>query len=422
MRYIADLHVHSYYSRATSRALDLDSLYHWAQIKGIDVVGTGDFTHPAWREEIREKLVCMGNGFFKLKERASSAFLPEGMHPEDRAIYFCLSTEVNCIYRYEGRVYKSHHLIYVPDFSTAEKLSRRLSAFGDLAADGRPTLTMSAHQLLEIVLSISPRAHLIPAHIWTPWFAILGSRSGYDSVAACFRDLTPHIFALETGLSSDPAMNWRWSVLDRYAMVSNSDAHSPSKLGREATLFHTDMCYDALFQALKTKKGFSGTLEFFPEEGKYHLDGHRNCKVSFRPDETRERGGICPICKRALTIGVLHRVDRLSDRARAHQPADAPSFRYIVPLPEIIAEITGRGVKTKCVEGIFMKIIHLFGNEFFFLLEAPIADIASKMGDHYALAISNLREGKVVRDAGYDGLYGRIHLYQQTLQRKLELL
>lgn len=413
MRYIADLHVHSHYSRATSKDLNLAGLYTWAKIKGIDVVGTGDFTHPAWYQELRAHLTPLGNGFYKLKnERGMEAF-SLGMTPQAREVCFCLTVEVCCIYHYGGKLRKSHHVICVPDLETAARLNKRLERFGNLAADGRPILKLSARDLLEIVLETSPHAHLIPAHIWTPWFAILGSRSGYDSVQACFRDLTPHIFALETGLSSDPAMNWCWTDLDRYTMVSNSDAHSPRNLGREANLLETELSYEAMFKAFKTREGFLGTLEFFPEEGKYHLDGHRNCNVCLSPKETMRYKGICPVCKKPLTVGVLHRIYLLSDREKPAQPMGMPSFTHIIPLPEIISEMVGKGVKTKTVMSAYIKAINMFGSEFGILREVPIEDIEKKLGVRYGTAIRRLREGRVVRQAGYDGVYGTISLFAE---------
>ena len=403
MEYIADLHLHSHYARATSRDLDLETLHKWARIKGIDVVGTGDFTHPAWYATLKERLVEAGNGFFRLRKEPSDISWAAG-----RKVYFCLSVEVCCIYHYGGKLRKSHHIIFVPDLGSAALLNKRLAPYGNLAADGRPILKLSARDLLEIVLTVSEYAYLIPAHIWTPWFSILGSRSGYDSVQACFRDLTPYIFALETGLSSDPAMNWQWSRLDRYTMVSNSDAHSPRNIGREANLLSTRLSYKAMFEAFKTRKGFLGTLEFFPEQGKYHLDGHRKCNVCLRPAETLDIGVRCPACERPLTVGVLHRVHLLADREKALQPKSAPDFTHIIPLPEIISQVVGRGVKTKTVDNLYVQAIKTFGNEFDILRKVPLSSIEKKLGILYAKAIEGVRKGNVKRDAGYDGVYGKI--------------
>ncbi|OJW67198.1 MAG: DNA helicase UvrD [Candidatus Amoebophilus sp. 36-38] len=407
MRYIADLHVHSHYSRATSRTLNLETLHQWATIKGIHVVGTGDFTHPKWLQELQEKLISDGNGFYKLKNPP-----PRLMSVQPIDIRFCLSTEVSCIYKDANKLRKNHSLLFAPDLETVAKINTKLSKIGNLAADGRPILGLSARNLLEIVLEASDRAYLIPAHIWTPWFSVLGSKAGYDSVEMCFKELTPYIFALETGLSSDPAMNRRLSALDRYTMVSNSDAHSPKNLGREANIFDTACTYDALFEALKTQKGFLGTFEFFPQEGKYYLDGHRNCGICFDPSMTLAHHGICPICGKPLTIGVLHRVVDLADREQPISPTDTTGFEYIIPLPEIIAEINGIGVASKKVQKQFAHIIKTFGNEFTFLQETPIQDIKQQAGPIYAEAISRLRKQQVLRQPGYDGVYGTIHLFQ----------
>ena len=411
MRYIADLHVHSHYSRATSKDLNLESLYQWAQIKGIDVVGTGDFTHPQWFQELQTKLVPDGNGFFRLKHPPQAPALP-GLKHQARDVRFCLTTEISSIYKQGDRVRKNHNLLYAPDLETVAKINTKLATIGNLKADGRPILGLPARDLLEIVLEASDRAYLIPAHIWTPWFSTLGSKAGYDSIEACFRDLTPHIFALETGLSSDPAMNWKLSALDRYTLVSNSDAHSPQKLGREANLFDTTLTYDAMFEALKTQQGFLGTLEFFPEEGKYHMDGHRKCGVCMEPTTTQAYKGLCPACGKPLTVGVLHRVEELADRPQPQQPQDAANFEYLIPLPEIVAEIKGMGTGTKGVLQQFRQVIGQFGNEFAFLREALLEDIQKHLGPVYAEAIRRLRHQQVDPKPGYDGLYGVIHVFQ----------
>ena len=412
MLYIADLHVHSPYARATSKYLSLESLYQWAQIKGIDVVGTGDFTHPAWFNKLQEGLVTDGSGFYQLKTPPKTCFWPE-IKPKPIDVRFCLSTEISCIYKHKQRVRKGHYLVYAPDLATVQAINKHLGKVGNLEADGRPILGISARDLLETLLNISDRIHLIPAHAWTPWFSVFGSKSGYDSIEACFEELSSHIFALETGLSSDPAMNWQVSKLDRYTMVSNSDAHSPQNLGREASLFDTACAYDALFEAIKTKKGFRGTLEFFPQEGKYHLDGHRLCKVCLTPSQTKAHKGICPVCHRPVTIGVLNRVLTLADRNQPKQPCDAPGFEYIVPLPEIIAQIVQKGVKTQAVQRAFMRIINHFGNEFTFLRHVPVDIIQQQLGRVYALAVERLRTGLVTLTPGYDGQYGIVKLIEE---------
>ncbi|MEM7383230.1 MAG: UvrD-helicase domain-containing protein [Bacteroidota bacterium] len=407
MYYVADLHVHSHYSRATSKDLNLASLYQWANIKGIDVVGTGDFTHPQWFQTLQEELVPDGTGLYQLKNPP-----PQLCRGRTIDVRFCLTTEVSSIYKQGDKVRKNHNLLYAPDLETVAKLNAKLATIGNLAADGRPILGLPSRDLLEIVLESSDQAYLIPAHVWTPWFSTLGSKSGYDSIEACFRDLTSHIFALETGLSSDPAMNRRLSALDRYTMVSNSDAHSPKNLGREANLFDTSLTYDAMFRALKTQQGFLGTLEFFPEEGKYHMDGHRSCGVCLDPSTTQQHKGLCPTCGKALTIGVLHRVVALADRQEPQKPKHAADFAYIIPLPEIIAEIKGAGVGSKEVQKQFQRIIGLFGDEFAFLRATPIEEIRKQLGTIYAEAIRRLRNQQITPSPGYDGLYGAIRIFQ----------
>jgi len=411
MFYIADLHIHSHYAQATSKFLNLETLYQWAKLKGIHVIGTGDFTHPAWLNELQEKLAPDGSGFFRLKNPPSAPALP-GLKVQDIDVRFCLSAEISCVYTYDGIVRKNHHLVYAPDFETVIRLNKRIAHAGDLAADGRPTISLSSRDLLEIVLEVSPRAHFVPAHVWTPWFSTLGSRGGYDSVQACFRDLTTHIFALETGLSSDPDMNRQWSELDQYTMLSNSDAHSPQKIGREATVFDTELSYDALFNAIKTGKGFGGTYEFFPEEGKYFRDGHRNCGISFTPQESKAHKGICPVCGRLLTIGVLNRVEKLVDRPTAVPPAGTAGFKYIIPLPEILSELNGVSAESKKVQEAFLAVLSVFGNEFNILNEVPVQDI-SRFHPLLGEGIRRMRHQQVQRIAGYDGVYGVIRLFSE---------
>lgn len=410
MRYFADFHLHSYHSRATSKDLNLESLYQWAKIKGINVIGTGDFTHPAWIQELEEKLEPIGNGLFRLKNPPKGQGLP-GIKTRNIDVFFCLSTEISSIYKYGEKVRKNHNIVLAPDFEAAKKMNARLSTIGNLASDGRPILGLPSRDLLEIVLETSSDAHLIPAHVWTPWFSTLGSNAGYDSIEECFRDLSEHIFALETGLSSDPAMNWKLSALDKYALVSNSDAHSPQKLGREANIFDTEISYYAMFEALKTKKGFLGTYEFFPEEGKYHMDGHRKCNISLEPQESLKLNNICPKCGKPLTIGVLHRVAKLADREMPQKPEDSPGFEYIIPLPEIIAEFTGTAPATKTVQQTFTQIISLFGNEFDLLHTIPVDEIKSKSGELLAEAIRRVRSHEVKPQGGYDGEYGVISVF-----------
>ena len=414
MRFHADLHVHSKYSRATSRDLDLEHLAHWAARKGVGLVGTGDFCHPAWQAELKEKLVPAEPGLFRLRddvEKAVQATLPASCRASVR---FMLEVEISTIYKKGDKTRKIHHLIYAPDFPTVERISARLAKIGNIASDGRPILGLDSRDLLEITLESVPGAYLVPAHIWTPWFAALGSQSGFDSIADCYGDLSPHIFAVETGLSSDPPMNWRVSFLDRYRLTSNSDAHSPGKLGREATTFDCEMDYFALRRALETGDGYVGTVEFFPEEGKYHLDGHRACNVRLTPKETLAHGGRCPACGGKVTIGVEHRVEVLADRDEVvAPPATAGAVSNLVALPEILSEIASSGVSSKTVERLYDRVIGALGPELSILSEVPVEDIARGGSPVLAEAITRLRAGKVIREAGYDGEYGVIKLFEQ---------
>ena len=412
MFYIADLHVHSHYSRATSKNLNLESLYQWARVKGIHLVGTGDFTHPQWFKEIKEKLEPEGNGLFRLKDPPKDPALP-GINVQDIDVRFCLSAEISSIYKHGEKVRKNHNLVYAPDFDTVARINARLSSIGNLKADGRPILGLPARDLLEIVTECSERAYVVPAHVWTPWFSTLGSKGGYDSIDACFRDLSGLIFALETGLSSDPVMNWKWSALDRFTLISNSDAHSPQKLGREANLLDTEFSYDGLFNALKTKQGFKGTYEFFPEEGKYHHDGHRKCGISLEPKDTIRYKGICPVCGRPLTVGVLNRLEELSDRPEPQKPEGAANFDYLIPLPEILSEIKNSGPASKTVMQAFHQAISTFGNEFSLLEEVPVEDIKRYGDPILAEAIRRMRLREVNPQAGYDGLYGTIRIFEE---------
>ena len=419
MRFHADLHVHSKYSRATSKDADLEHLAYWARKKGIAVVATGDFTHPTWRAELKRKLVPAEPGLFRLNghiEKEIAGTLPAGGEP----IRFMLSVEVSTIYKKGDLTRKIHHLLYAPDFDAADRIAARLARIGNIAADGRPILGLDSRDLLEIALDSGPDTFLVPAHIWTPWFAVLGSRSGFDSIAACYGDLSQHIFAVETGLSSDPPMNWRISFLDRYRLVSNSDAHSPGKLGREATVFDTELSYFALRRALETGHGYVGTVEFFPEEGKYHLDGHRKCGVRLTPRETLENDRRCPVCGEPVTIGVLHRVEALADRAEAQAtpPPSAGEVLNLVPLPEILSEIAGSGPSSQKVERSYERLVSSLGPELAILEGVPLEDIARAESSLLSEAISRLRAGRVIREAGYDGEYGMIRLFERAELRR----
>jgi len=411
-RWYADLHIHSRFSRACSRDCDLEHLAWWAGRKGIAVVGTGDFTHPAWREELGAKLVPDAPGLFRLRpdlERAVHGTLPPACRTPVR---FMLSSEISTIYKRDDRTRKVHHLLYAPSLDAVDSITRALARVGNLASDGRPILGLDSRDLLEITLSGGDGCYLVPAHAWTPWFAVLGSQSGFDRVADCYADLAGHIVAIETGLSSDPEMNWRVSSLDGYRLVSNSDAHSPPMLGREATAFELrEPDYFQIYQALRTGDGFAGTIEFFPEEGKYHLDGHRACDVRMTPQETREAGGRCPACGKKPTIGVQHRVDALADRPSGYRPDGAAGFASFVPLPEILGEIAGVGPKSKSVTAQVSAMVERFGPELGILGDVPLDDLAAGAPSIVAEAITRLRRGEVRREAGYDGVYGTIRLF-----------
>src|SRR5216683_1083348 len=408
----ADLHIHSRFSRACSKDCDIEHLAWWALRKGITVVGTGDFTHPAWAEELRETLVPAEPGLLRLRPHLERQL--RRLHPAclDQPVRFMLSVEISTIYRRGERTRKVHHLLYAPTFDAASRITAALSKIGNLASDGRPILGLDSRDLLEITLDGGPGCYLVPAHAWTPWFAVLGSRSGFDAVADCYADLAGHVFAIETGLSSDPAMNWMCSSLDSYRLVSNSDAHSPPMLGREATTFSTDLDYFAIAAALRTGDGLEGTIEFYPEEGKYHLDGHRKCGVRFEPGQTRERHGTCPECGKPLTVGVLHRVAELADRPAGYRPAGVPGFRNLVQLPQIIGEILSTGPKSKKVTAEVSRLVAGLGPELGILREIPADELSRAGGSLLGEAIARLRRGEVIRDAGYDGEYGTIRLFQ----------
>ena len=412
MRFIADLHIHSKYSRACSKDCDLEHLTWWARRKGVTLVGTGDFTHPAWFEHLRETLVPAEPGLFRLRDdldREIARTLPPRLANEP--VRFMLSVEISTIYKRGDRTRKVHHLIYVPGFAEAERFNARLGRIGNLGSDGRPILGLDSRDLLEITLESGEGSYLIPAHVWTPWFAVFGSKSGFDAIEECYDDLAGHIFALETGLSSDPAMNWRVSALDRYRLVSNSDAHSPPILGREATVFDTELDYYAVLEALRTGAGHAGTIEFFPEEGKYHVDGHRKCGVRMEPRETRAIGGKCPECGKPLTVGVLSRVEDLADRPEGFRPEGAAGFESLVPLPEIMGEILGVGPKSKRVATEIDKLTAALGPELAILREVPVDEVEPH-SPLLAEALRRLRRGQVIREAGYDGEYGVIRLFE----------
>ncbi len=408
MRFFADLHIHSHYSRATSSLLTLKNIAIWSAKKGIGVIGTGDFTHPGWLSEIEENLQEAEDGLYKLKDGLESA--PDILEPR-----FVISGEISCIYKKKKRLRKIHILLLLPSIEDAKKLNKRLAKIGDLEADGRPILGLDAKVLLEIVLEICPKALFIPAHIWTPWFSLFGSNSGFDDIEECFEDLKTYIYALETGLSSDPPMNRLLSVLDSYVLVSNSDAHSLTKLGREANIFDTELSYSGIFKAIKEGEGFVGTVEFFPEEGKYHLDGHRKCGVCLEPKEAMALNNICPVCGNPLTIGVLHRVYELADRDK---PVLKKPFYSLIPLAEIISEIMECGVETKRVKEEYERLISELGSELNILMNIPLDEIKECGGELLAEAIRRMRQQKVIKKPGFDGQYGRIRLFDEGEKRK----
>src|ERR1700722_17927467 len=407
----ADLHIHSRFSRACSKDCDIEHLSWWALRKGLTVLGTGDFTHPAWAAELKDTLVPAEPGLFRIRPD-----LERRLHRDTPAscagtVRFLLSVEISTIYRREERTRKVHHLLYAPSFEAAGRITQALAKIGKLASAGRTILGLDSRDLLEITVPAGPGCYLVPAHVWPPWFAVLGSKSGFDAVRDCYADLAGHIFAVETGLSSDPAMNWTCSSLDAYRLVSNSDAHSPPALGREATVFGTELDYFAMAEALRTGRGLEGTLEFFPEEGKYHLDGHRKCGVRIEPEQTTALADRCPACGKPLTVGVLHRVPELADRPAGFRPDGAPGFTCLVQLPQIIGELLGTGPKSKKVTAEVGRLTGALGPELSILREIPLDDLRRAGGTRLAEGIGRLRRGEVTREAGYDGEYGTIRLF-----------
>ena len=396
MRFVADVHMHSKYSRATSPAMELPTLSLWAKRKGIQLLGTGDFTHPEWLHELREQLQPAGDGLYSY----------DGVH-------WMLTTEVNNLFYRQGAAKTIHNILCVPSIETAERVNTALGRYGNLAADGRPTVALDARDMVKLLMDIDARIMIIPAHIWTPWFSLFGSHSGFNSIDDCFGDQTQHITALETGLSSDPAMNWRLSSLDRFSLISNSDSHSPSRIGREANVFDCELTYDAIAETLRTRDAtrFLFTVEFFPEEGKYHFDGHRKCQARLSPAETRAKHGQCPVCGRKVTVGVMHRVEALADRPEGFVLPGAPAFRNLVALDEIIADAVGKGKQTATVEREYLQLITRLGTEFDILLHGPAETLRTHCPPKIAEGIVRVREGRVHIAPGYDGEYGTINIF-----------
>ena len=421
MQYIADVHLHSRFARATSKTLNPENLYRWSLIKGLTVVGTGDFTHPVWYEELRDQLEPAEEGLYQLRpdlRRGIDAELPPACRGQMR---FVLSVEISLIYKKNDKTRKIHHVVLMPNFDAVARLNARLGAIGNLKSDGRPILGLDSRDLVEICLEACDDVLFIPAHIWTPHFAVLGASSGFDTLEECFEDMLPHIFAVETGLSSDPPMNWRLSMLDNYAIVSNSDAHSPQKLAREATCFNTDLSFRGMYDALKDRDParFTGTLEFYPEEGKYHFDGHRKCDICWKPAQTLDANEICPVCGRKLTVGVLHRVEKLADRAEGDRPEVAMPFENLIPLPEIIGSVLQVGPTSKRVQTVYEQMLATHGAELKILRELPIEKIAKTGDPLIAEGIRRMREGEVHIDPGYDGVYGKIQVFSDEDRARL---
>ncbi len=407
MKFIADFHIHSKYSRATSKDMDLENLDKWARIKGIKVLGTGDFSHPEWLKSLKENLEPAEPGLFKLKK-------------QDNGTRFILTAEISCVYSKKNRVRKIHIIVFTPSFEIVEKINAHLGRIGNLKADGRPILGLDAKELTKIVLNISEDCLVVPAHLMTPWFAVFGSKSGFNSIEECFDDYSKYIFAGETGLSADPKMLWRMPDGRKITLISNSDSHSPQKIGREANVFDTEINYPAIISAIKSKdpQKFLYTIEFFPEEGKYHFDGHRLCEICLSPQETKKYNGICPVCGKSLTVGVLNRVEELADREEGFIPERNIPFKSLVPLKEIIADVLNCSVGTKEVEKEYKNLIEKFGSEFNVLLEASSEDLKKNTLPEIGEGIIRVREGKIQIEPGYDGVYGKIRIFSKKEEKR----
>lgn len=415
MELIVDLHTHSSFARATSNALTLENIYKWAKIKGINVISTADFTHPKWFSELKSKLEMDEGGLLKLQDKYTKEIdksLPDSV--KNNTVRFILSTEISNIYSKGGKVRRLHNLVIVPNFEVASELIAQLSLIGNLHADGRPIIGMDSKELLRMTIDSHPDSMFIPAHIWTPWFAMFGSNSGFDSVTEAFEELAPHIKAVETGLSSDPFMNWRLSQLDNMTIVSGSDAHSLPKLAREANILDCELTYIDIISAIRTNdKRFVGTLEFFPEEGMYHLDGHRKCGVRLTPKETKQLKGVCPTCGGKLVVGVMHRVETLADRPEGYIPKNHKTVESIVPIVEIIAEVKGiKSIAAKGVVNEYDKVIATLGDDFSILRHRSVDEIARAGFEGIAMAIQKIRNKDIFIDPGYDGVYGIVKIFK----------
>jgi len=414
LKYIADFHIHSRFSMATSKKLIPEYLEYWARIKGINLIGTGDCIHPGWFAELKEKLEPCENGLFRLKKEyrlPESAVFKHDNIPDE--VFFVLTGELSSIYKKNDKVRKVHNITVFPDFESLESVQKKLDETCNIRSDGRPILGLDSKIILDMVLNSSDRAFIIPAHIWTPWFSVLGAKSGFDTIEECYEDLTPHIFALETGLSSDPTMNRGCSFLDKFRLVSNSDAHSPEKLGREANLFDADLSYTGFYEALKFDRGFMGTVEFFPNEGKYFYDGHRKCGVVWSPDETERHKGICPVCNTQVTPGVMHRVAELADRDMS-EIKNSHDFYSITQLPDLLAEIAGcKSSSAAKVTDEYFRLIKTLGSEFHILLDAEHGEIGEKGSEVLAEGVRRLRSGEVHVENGFDGQFGTIKVFAE---------
>jgi len=402
MEIIADLHFHSKYSRAVSQQMVIPEIAKWAKRKGIDLVATADWTHPLWLRELRENLEEAGEGIYRYKN-------------EPRDIYFLLSTEISSIYTQNNQPHRIHNLILTPSFSVVEEINNKLRSRGvNLLSDGRPITGLSSIELCELVFSVSKDCLVIPAHVWTPWYSLYGSRSGFDSIRDCFGEFSDKIYAIETGLSSDPAMNWRIQELDKRSIISFSDAHSPQKLGREATAFEVKdikkLRYEDIKKTIQEQK-VAYTIEFYPEEGKYHYTGHRNCGVKHAPKDTKKLGTTCPVCGRRLTVGVMHRVEELANRPAGYRPKNRPPYKMMVPLVEILAESLGSGVSSQIVETEYNRLVTEFASEFNVLLKVKMEEIARVAGEKVAEGIGRVRGGKILVDPGYDGVFGTVKIW-----------
>ncbi len=401
--FVADLHIHSKFSRATSNDMDCDTIASSARLKGIDLVGTGDFTHPEWLKDLKRRIKPCEYGLYRHKD-----------------VLFMLTAEVNNIYSRGDKTRRVHNILIAPSFVVVEKINKMFAGFGDLSSDGRPILALDCEEMAKRLFDIDDDIMIIPAHVWTPHFSLYGSVSGFDSIEECFGKYAPKILAVETGLSSDPPMNWRVSALDKVCLVSNSDAHSPMKLGREANVFREKLKYKELMDVLRTKDPdrFLYTIEFFPEEGKYHYDGHRQCGVRLKPAETKKLGGKCPKCGKKITVGVLNRVEKLADRKEGARPDRRPGYKSLVPLAEIIALAMGVGRDTMTVKREYAKIVPAAGRELEVLLDLPEEAMFSMFPEAIARGIMNVREKEIDITPGFDGEYGKVDVFARRGARK----